>query len=218
MNTVAYHPTGQPSHITYANGVQTTVWLNSRQWPTSQQIAKTGDLFNMSYTYDPAGNAYDPAGNVTAISNPPDTSYNRGLVYDATDRLTGVNGPWGAGSIGYDPRGNITNQSFWAFSLTYAYDPASQRLATVSGSKGYTFGYDVYGNVTGNGTTSFAYNDAAGLRCANCGLANEILFDYDAANQRVRSRKAGTDTFFVYGQGGQLLWEETPKSNLKEYI
>lgn len=88
----------------------------------------------------------------------------------------------------------------------------------VSGSKSYTFGYDAYGNVTNNGTVTFAYNDAPNLRCANCGQPNEILFDYDGKNQRVRLQKGGAATIFVYGQGGQLLWEETANSNLKEYI
>ena len=212
VTDISYHPTGQPSSFTYANGVVTAIGLNSRQWPSSLQIAKApSSYFNMSY-------AYDDLGNVLSISNPVDTAYNRTMTYDPLDRLTGVNGPWGVGTIGYDPRGNITSQSFGSFGLTYTYDAASQRLQSVTGSKAYNLSYDVYGNVTSNGTTSFAYNDAPNLRCANCGQSNEILFDYDSKNQRVRMQKGAMETFFVYGQGGQLLWEETPHSILKEYV
>lgn len=211
VTTVAYHPTGQASSFTYANGVQTTVGLDGRQRPASLQIAKSSNLFNTSYFYD-------PVGNVAAIEDAVDTSYNKYMSYDALDRLRGADGPWGSGVVSYDLRGNITDQSFGTFGLTYAYDPATQRLASVTGSKAYTMNYDFYGNVTANGTTTFTYNDAANMQCAQCGQANEILFDYDGTNQRVWKRKGGLETFFVYGVGGQLLWEETPGSALKEYI
>ncbi len=211
ITTVAYHPTGMPSSFTFANGVQTTVGLNTRQWPSALQITKTGNLFNTTY-------GYDHLGNVTSIADTVDSSYNRTLSYDPLDRLTGATGTWGTGSLAYDPRGNITSQSLGAFNLTYSYDAVNQRLLSVSGSKAYTLSYDLYGNVTGNGATTFAYNDASNMRCARCGQPDEILFDYDGSNQRIRMQKSGAETFFVYGHGGQLLWEETPNTALKEYI
>jgi YD repeat-containing protein len=212
VTSVAYHPTGQPSAVAYANGVQTNVGLNPRQWPSSLQITKTGNLFNSTYLYD-------GLGNVTSISDSVDASYNRSMSYDPLDRLAGISGPWGNGVISYDFRGNITGQSFGGlFNLNYTYNPATQRLLSVSGNRSYSFNYDVYGNVIGNGATTFAYNDAQNMRCANCGLPTEILYEYDGKNQRIRQRKAGVDTFFVYGAAGQLLWEETPNVNLKEYI
>lgn len=211
VTAVAYHPTGQPSGFTYANGVVTTVGLNTRQWPSTLQIAKGSDYFNITYLYD-------DLGNVNSISNPVDTAYNRSMLYDPLDRVTTVTGPWGSASLGYDARGNITSQNFGAFNLTYTYDAPTQRLQSVSGSKTYAFAYDAYGNVSHNGAMSFAYNDAPNLRCANCGLPNEILFDYDGRNQRVRVTKGGAETYFVHGQGGQLLWEESPNASLKEYV
>jgi YD repeat-containing protein len=212
ITSVAYHPNGQPSSIAYANGVTTAIGLNTRQWPSTLSIAKSPTTFN-NQTY-----LYDPLGNVSSISDSANSSYNRGMGYDALDRLSSISGPWGGGSIGYDGRGNITSQALGAFNLAYTYDPASQRLTSVSGSKAYNLTYDAYGNVANNGSTSFAYNDAPNLRCANCGLPNEIAFDYDGKNQRVRLLKGGVETFFVYGAGGQLLAEETPNSKLKEYV
>src|SRR6266496_2782831 len=211
VTSIAYHPTGQPSSFTYANGIQTTIGLNTRQWPSTLQIAKTANLFNMTYLYD-------PLGNVASIGDAVDSSYNRTMGYDPLDRVTGVGGPWGSATLSYDSRGNITSQNFGVFNLSYTYDAATQRLTSVSGSKSYTLDYDAYGNVTGNSMTTFAYNDAPNMRCANCGQPNEILYDYDGKNQRVHQLKGGVDTFFVYGNGGQLLWEETPNSTLKEYM
>lgn len=208
---VSYHPTGQPSSMTYANGVQTNIGLNLRQWPATLQVSKNGNLFNTTYSYD-------DVGNVTGISDTVDSAYNRSMNYDGLDRLTGISGPWGSGSIGYDLRGNITHQTFGGFNLAYTYDSATHRLTSVSGSKAYAMNYDVYGNVSANGTTTFAYNDASAMRCAKCGQPDEILYDYDGANQRVRVRKGSVDTYFVYGHDGQLLWEETPDTTLKEYI
>jgi hypothetical protein len=79
-------------------------------------------------------------------------------------------------------------------------------------------GYDVYGNVTNNGTNSFMYNDASNMQCAKCGLPGEVLYGYDGSNQRVTSTKAGVPTYYMHGHGGHLLWEETPGAKLKEYI
>ena len=211
VTSVAYHPTGQASSLTYANGVQTTVGLNGRKWPSALRIAKGIEFFNMSY-------GYDGTGNVLAINDSIDPFYNRTMDYDPLDRLTWVSGPWGTGSISYDLRGNIHSQSFGSFNLSYAYDSASQRLSSVTGSKSYALNYDVYGNVIGNGRNTFIYNDAANMRCANCGGANEIRYDYNGINQRVRTQKSGLETYFVHGQDGQLLWEETPNNSVKEYI
>jgi hypothetical protein len=57
------------------------------------------------------------------------------------------------------------------------------------------------------------------MRCAACGTAYEVDYDYDAGNMRVRSTpQGGTATYFVYGSNGNLLWELTPGANLTEYI
>jgi YD repeat-containing protein len=211
VTTVAYHPTGQPSSFTYANGYVTTIGLDGRKRPSTLQVNRSGTLFNTTY-------AYDHVSNVTSITDSVDSQYNRTLSYDGIDRLTEVSGPWGYGLIDYDLSGNIISQNFGSFYLGYGYDSVRQRLSSVSGSKTYTMGYDVYGNVSSNGTNSFLYNDASNMKCAKCGLPGEVLYDYDGSNQRVASTKAGVPTYFMHGHGGHLLWEETPHSTLKEYI
>jgi YD repeat-containing protein len=207
VTAVTYHPTGQPASFTYGNGIQTAVTLSPRMWPATLK-ANNGAMLNSTFVYD-------EAGNLTSIGDTVDTAFNRTLFYDPLQRLTGFNG----GSIGYDYRGNILSQNLGAVSLTYAYDATTQRLTGVSGSSTYTMQYDAYGNVTSNGSTAFNYDDASNMRCAKCGGPDQILYDYDGAGQRVHLKKAsGNETFFVHGHDGQLLWEETPGSSLKEYV
>lgn len=207
VTAVTYHPTGQPASYTYGNGVQTAVTLSPRTWPATLK-ANNGAMLNSTF-------GYDETGNLTSISDTVDTAFNRTMSYDPLQRLTGVNG----GSIGYDLRGNILSQSMGSVSLSYAYDSVTQRLTGVSGSSTYTMQYDVYGNVSSNGITAFNYDDASNMRCAKCGGPDQILYDYDGAGQRVHVKKAsGAETYFVHGHNGQLLWEESPGTSLKEYV
>jgi YD repeat-containing protein len=212
VTTVTHHPTGSIAAMTYANGVQAAIGLNARKWPNTLALTGNAPIFNTTYSYD-------EAGNVMGIQDTLDPAYNRGLDYDPVDRLTTANGSWGNGTISYNGHGDITGQALGtASSLTYAYD-AQKRLASVTGSRNYTFSYDLYGNVSGTGVNTFAYDDASNMRCAACGTAYEVDYDYDAGNMRVRSTpQGGTATYFVYGSNGNLLWELTPGANLTEYI
>jgi len=210
VTAVAHYPTGSIASIAYANGMHTTIGLNARKWPNTLAVGGATPLFDTLYTYD-------EAGNVMGIQDTRDPTYNRGLDYDPVDRLTTANGSWGSGTITYNGHGDITSQALGASLLTYGYD-AQNRLASISGSRGYTFSYDAYGNVTSNGNNTFTYDDASNMRCSNCGIGGEVAYDYDAGNMRVRATKAGVATYFVYGTNGSLLWELTPGVNLTEYI
>ena len=144
---------------------------------------------------------------------------NRSLDYDGIDRLTTANGPWGLGSITYDGAGNIRSQSLGSFGLTYAYD-AQNRLQSVVGTRNQTFSYDVQGNVSAAGASTFVYNAAPSLTCALCSSAQPINYAYDGLNQRVKVTKAGLTTYEFYTLGGQLLVSNTPTqaNKLVEYI
>jgi YD repeat-containing protein len=212
VSAITHHPGGQINTLKYANGVTTTIELNSRQWPSTMGIAGSQPFFNTTY-------GYDDIGNVLSITDAVDVYFNRGMDYDDIDRVTtATGGHWGSGTITYDGKGNISGQTLGSLgTLNYTYDSGTNRLTSISGRKSYTFSYDAYGNVTGNGASTFTYSDASNMRCANCGQPSEILYDYDGANMRVRSQKGSASTYFMYGQGGQLLWEVAP-TGLKEYI
>src|SRR5262249_41759098 len=115
--------------------------------------------------------------------------------------------------------GNILNYALSKSSLGYTYDPATNRLTGVVGAKSYAFQYDLYGNVSNNGKTTFGYDDASTLRCAKCGLPDELTYAYDGLGNRVRTHQNGIDTYPVPDSSGRLMWEETSAlGKLKEYV
>lgn len=210
VTAVAYHPNGIAASMSYANGVGTTTSLTTRFWPSRIYASKVSGV--MDYTY-----SYDGGANVTGIADALGSA-SRSLSYDGVDRLIGASGSWGSGSFAYDATGNLTSQTLGSFALGYAYD-GSNRLATVTGSKAYTFGYDFYGNVTSNGKDAMQYNEASNLTCINCGGASPVTQAYDGRNMRVLRQTGGKDTFYVYAKNGDLLWEYVPSDGtLKEHI
>lgn len=202
---VSHHPNGIPSTVNFANGHQTVIGLNGRQWISN---TSTASLVNLTYTYD-------GRGNVLGITDTIRPSTNRSLGYDGIDRLTNASGIWGAGTIGYDPTGNIQSMVLGAATMSYVY--AGNRLASVSGARNASFSYDVYGNITANEQHSFAYDDAGNLRTVS-GLSSAAHL-YDANNRRVRAQKAGgAFTYSLYAKNGNLLGEyDATGFWLKEY-
>jgi hypothetical protein len=151
---------------------------------------------------------YDNANNVKFITDAYVSSESRTLDYDGMDRLNVASGPWGGGTIGYDAGGNITNQQLGAYAINYTYN--ANRVASISGSVSRTYGYDYLGNVTSNGQSTFQYNDASQLNCANCGLSNEVDYQYDGQGFRVSQTVNGRKTYFVQSPGGDLQFEYSP--------
>lgn len=196
VSSITYDPTGQVSALGYSNGVSATYTFNSRKWPATYTVSKGASMLNRSYVYDGVGNP-------TSITDSTDSTANRTLGYDAIDRLTSAAGPWGSGTIAYDGDGDITSQTLTGFSLTYSYD-TSNRLSGVSGSRAYTLTYDAYGNVASNGTSTFSYDDAPVLRCANC-ATSPIQYTYDGRNVQVKTVKGSIANYSFYAANGDLL-------------
>lgn len=210
---VSFFPGGQVQQMQYANGTVTNFGLNPRQWPNAMTVASNGgaQAFNMGYNYDDTGNVLNITESVRGI-------HNRTFGYDSLDRLTAVLMPnSGGGTIAYDGRGNILSQNFGSTQLTYQYDSLSDKLTSISGSRTMAFGYDVYGNVTSNSRNQFVYDDALNMRCVDCGTANEIRYVYDGAGMRVSELKSGVTTYFMYGNGGNLLFEVDTNGVKREY-
>ena len=207
VTNATYHPNGQLATMNYANGIYTSISVNSRQLPSS--ISASG-ILGLSYNYDGAGNITSIGDGLAAAD--------RSLSYDGLDRLTSAGGSWGGGTLNYDDMGNLTSQTLGPLSLFYNYD-GSRRLSSVSGTHQYSFSYDAYGNVTNNGKDRFTYDDAGNMRCAKCTTPAQIDYSYDGKNTRVLTRKNGADTYQVYSKNGELLGEYGPVGGgSKEYI
>ncbi len=211
VTNVLHHPSGALRSMTYANGVVTNVSQDGRLRPDILQVRGVSPLFTLDY-------GYDAISNVQSITDSVDGSQSRTLGYDGIDRLIVANSPVGPGSISYDGRGNITSQSFPGLSLSYVYNRAVNRLTGITGGRGWTFSYDVQGNVTGDGSTTFRFDSASLMRCARCSQPDEILYDYDGAGQRVSQVRSGQATLAMHGFGGNLMWELSPAGVLKEYV
>ncbi len=221
VTAVSHHPSGAISSMRYANGVQTTVELNPLLLPASLTVAKDTPVLSKNYFYD---------NNRNVIQIDDATTGSRIMTYDNIDRLKSVTGAGiGVYNASYDGRGNILKQAWGdgtneSRARVYSYDPASDLLTGVAKTTGGvltatdSYTYDPRGNVSTKGGVGFRHDSASNMVCAQCGQATESVYDYDGSNLRVRTQKNGVATYFIYGLGGKLLWEQTPGVNLKEYI
>jgi YD repeat-containing protein len=231
VTRVEHYPSGTVARMVYGNGVETTTTLNDRLWP-ELVLATKGPLRISELRY-----GYDRIGNVSTVADAGDPGASRVLEYDPLDRLSSVGRPSLSGFVTYDGRGNIRSnlssvRNGNAQSIDYIYDPVNDRLSRIDilnigvGVGGglptqpiqVNFEYDSYGNVTRKGSSAFSYDDARQLKCSDCGTAQETVHAYDGLGMRVSSRTGGRTTYFMYGQSGQLLWEESATGEVKEYV
>lgn len=167
---VSYHPNGLVAGYMLANGVTRSVSLNLRGLP--QQWHDSG-VVNDLYSFD-------ANGNVTGIQDLLQGVNTRSLGYDALDRLTATNGPWGSGQFGYDALDNLTTSQIGARTLTHHIDAATNRLTGLTGSQSIGIGYDSNGNVAQRGSQGFSFDIGNRLR-APWGKA---IYDYDGHGRR----------------------------------
>lgn len=214
MANVVHWPNGQVYDIAFAGGSRVTYGMNSREWLNSVTV-KTGDnVVRIGSTI-----SHDVAGNVYNISDSVDASYKRGLAFDAINRLTTINGPWGAGLVAYDGAGNISSYVVGADARTFTYD-GQNRLSSVSSTvSGLTsYGYDAYGNASPS-ATPYTYDNASNLTAAAFGKT----YSYDGTKTRVRSVGGGGVFVYEFRSSHGLLLAEWRKQagyydTLKEHM
>lgn len=203
LNIVDYWDSGNTRSLTFANNVTMNYEEDVRQLPT--RISSPQAQVQLNLLYD-----YDGVGNVMSIQNAFFSNENRTLGYDGVDRLASASGPWGpSSSFTYSTAGNLKRQQLGSYAIDYTYD-ASNKLASISGSRSVGFSYDSRGNVASKGATSFVFDNASRLNCANCGTANEVRYRYDGQGRRVTEEKGGQTTYFVQAPNGDLQFEYSP--------
>ena len=218
MLNSTFWPNGQVREIAYVGGSRVTYGQNTRERINTITL-QTGD----NTTHINSTLSHDVAGNLLGVSDGVDASYNRTYAYDAINRLTTVNGPWGNGLVQYDGRGNITSYVTGSESKAYTYD-AQNRLSRVqlSGAAGtntlpltYT---DPYGNMSID-RAGYVYDNASNLVHTNA-----YFFNYDGANTRVKTvdSNTGATTYEFRSVHGLLLaeWVKEPGyyDILKEHV
>ena len=165
--------------------------------------------------------AYTP--NLNTIAAITDTVYGSGqsstLSYDTQDRLTSVVRSGADQGFGLDLSSNRNSQTLSGTSYAYTIDPASNRLTSVSGG-GVTrgFSYDAVGNVTQNTPTgvvhTYVYDTFNRLvQVKDAGGAVLASYGYSPTNQRLWKQTSAGITTFVYGAGGELIYERGPQGS-----
>ncbi|MBI1728963.1 MAG: RHS repeat-associated core domain-containing protein [Candidatus Rokubacteria bacterium] len=144
-------------------------------------------------------------------------------AWDAASRLTGLtykNGPNVLGTLiyGYDAEGNRTLlNGTWARTglppalAAATYDTANQQV-TVGGQ---ALTYDLSGNLTGDGTTTYTW-DARDRLVALTGPGVTASFSYDPLGRRLSKTINGTATSFLYDGRNPLQEQQggSPVANL----
>ena len=196
VSNIDYYPNDIVSGMFYENGYSYMSTLDERRRPNN--IFTTDirqDLIDLTYSYD-------RHGNVINISDGILSGNNRSMSYDGLDRLISANGRWGIGSISYSDSNDIQSMRLGGKILNYAYGP-SQRLDHISGSVSKSFQYDVYGNITNNGSDRFGYDDASQLLAV---LNKNIHYTYDGNKRRVKVESPNKRIYYVYNKAGELLY------------
>lgn len=198
---ITYHANGLPKAYRYRNGHLINIDIDALGFPEEIRSG-IGTTNHLKRSY-----SYDTEGNVQSITDGLNAQNSITLAYDGANRLTSASSPqWGgSGTVQYDDRGNITNKNIGGANQAYSYNASSDLLKTVSG--GYSFSYDDYGNITGNGKNTFSYDDAGNLTAVN-GIPS-ISYTYDGNNRRVAVSKVGgsgdASYYAMYDLRGNLV-------------
>lgn len=204
-------------------------------WPDGQTFAYTFDgLGRHDLLRDPAGNTlvdmnYDAAGRVDRVTRY-GSAKNQYLGYDAASRMTGLsigsssNNPVNSTTFGYDPASRITsdirsNAAFvWNAPLdtTRGYSANGLNQYTVAGPA--SFAYDANGNLTSDGTHTFAY-DLENRLVSRTGDGTSATLRYDPLGRLYETSGSNTGiTRFVH-DGDALVAEYSASGTmLRRYV
>lgn len=210
---VRYHPNGNIKSFSYGNGILHTTQLNARQLPYEQVDGNA-----VAYRY-----GYDANANVTGISDLQQGSgYDRTMQYDANHRLRAV----GSASFGgdhwhrytYDARDNLLTASLGGVKdHRYWYDDHNRLVNILNGDGATVTGltYDVQGNLRNKNGRIHEFDFGNRLRA----IQGIETYQYDAAGRRTVTSDANGDRLrSLYGQSGQLLFEQRRGAGATEYI
>ena len=155
---------------------------------------------------------YDAASRITAMTHtgtgtsPVPATLDQSFGYDELDRLTSFSANATGQTYQYDATGNRNRATFGASVYPNTVAPTSNRLSAAAGplpSKTYT--YDAAGNITGDGSSTFAYSDR-GRRKSVTVAGGTVSYLYNGFDQRVR--KSGPIALVDSGIGDYVYDDE----------
>lgn len=227
------------SGLTYNGANDVLGWT----WAGGVPYLRTYDGFGRLSSYplgNPAGTGaaagltrtlnYDNAGRIIGYthtsSSGPQAAFNQTFGYDGVDRLTQTSLSGTSYGYGYDATGNRTALSVAAANYSNAVEASSNRLASVqrAGASGVvtdTYVHDAAGNLTSDGSSTYAYSDRGRMSSATTS-AGATQYLYNGLEQRVSKTGSVVPTgasYFVYDESGRLLGEyDANKSPVYETV
>ncbi len=107
----------------------------------------------------------------------------------------------GALEYDYDANGNRTLLTEDSVPYSFTVQTNSNRLQSTAGPVAKTYSYDLAGNVIGDGTHTYGYNDRGRLISVDGSFAT---YAHNGQGQRV-SKTVSVTTLFAYDEGGSLI-------------
>ncbi|MBI2678994.1 MAG: RHS repeat-associated core domain-containing protein [Candidatus Koribacter versatilis] len=239
--TADYTAAGQITQFNYGNGVSAYFGYNDHLQIASIRYANgSSDLLNLLYCYTTNSTSGDTCysaspqsnnnGQIQKITWKPngteDTTKTQNYGYDAVHRLIAAstsdqsaNGTWGLG-WSYDRFGTMLQQTLTGGVLNSPYSAPSQPQLTVSATTNRItntgYAYDAAGNMTSDGTNSFAYDAENRLVNYNSGAATYV---YGPDGLRIKKTVSAAITTYVFS-GFTVLAEYTGSTPAlsQEYI
>lgn len=203
------------SSITYMPFGRVSGWTAGNSAPYTRSLDLDGRLSGITIGGTPTvpavttlTYALDNANRITGLTETglPNKTYG----YDSLDRLTSfVNGS-ATTSYAYDADSNRTSVTTSAGTTTYTYPTTSNKLSSLSGLVSVSYGYDANGNITSDGTNSWAY-DARNRLASDTVSAVTTSYGINGLGQRATKSGAGVPPAglneYVYDGQGHLLGE-----------
>jgi RHS repeat-associated protein len=184
VSSVAYHPFGPISALTFGNGITETRSFD----PDDRLTSLAATVEKLSY-------GYDAANNVLSVTDGVNSANSQSFGYDPLNRLTTASGSYGALAYTYDSDGNrltesssVTGDGLGSIA-SFTYNQAGRLASTSTPSQQLTqYTYDAFGNrlvkagqVTG--TTLYQYGVGGPLLEETDGNGNPQV-DYIYLNGR----------------------------------
>lgn len=184
-------PSGQVIGYSYGNGRPSAITINGTALLSGVLYSPFGPTRGWNWANATlAVREYDLDGRIVTIDSAGLSTYsffNDGTIQSWSDD---------AGALPAGPAG-LTQ---------FVVDSDSNQLSSSSGLEVRTYQYDAAGNITSDGTRSFAYNDAGRMISATSG-GTTVTYALNGLGQRVRKTAGSESRYFVYDEAGHLLGE-----------
>jgi len=197
VSNVNYLPFGPLVSLDYGNGLS-----DARNHDLAYRLTNQTTSGTQSRLY-----VRDSVGNVTALTDLLDSQLSQSFIYDDIYRLDTTQGDYGDLDYGYDPVGNRLLETHDSESTSYSYEPNSNRLNGTNGSDTRVVAYDAMGNITAINNRTLSYADHKRLTEVRDNSVIVGTYTYNGNGQRTKKSTDDADTYYMFGQTGELLAE-----------